>query len=229
MCRSRLVVLAGLRAAVPRPVVHCHPAPKPRGGRHREGHHRADRLLDLRVRHPDIAAGPRTDPTVAEPAELTDSGLESAARCGGLPWRRQTTRMRVCSSSSRGASLWLTALTTAPRRLVRTGSGRRQSWSTGDGGEGRRAAAHPVRLYVTVAMIPRSQDVAVDDQFNLTAFRMTLDRAHTRRAVPKAPDVRDWGRPGRNLDACRKVLQIKDIGSPNLLLNEIGSTTPRAR
>jgi len=96
------------------------------------------------------------------------SDLGSTTRCCGLRWHRQTTSVRVCSPSSRHLATLgprfagLTALTTAPRTLVRTG-------------------------FCLSMPNPRPQDVAVDDLFRVVQFRMTVDTtqrhgSHERRA-----------------------------------------------
>ena len=87
-----------------------------------------------------------------------ESDLGSTTRCCGLRWHRQTTSVRVCSPSSRRLATLgprfagLTALTMAPRTLVRTGS----------------CLSMPN---------PRPQDVAFDDLFRVVQFRMTVDIA----------------------------------------------------
>ena len=68
---------------------------------------------------------------VAEREELTETGLGSTARCCGRRRHRQANSVRVCSPTSRRVaslrprSAGLTALTSAPRTLVQTGSCRR--------------------------------------------------------------------------------------------------------
>ena len=133
-------------------------------GRHGEGH----RLKGLRVQWPLTAGGQyrrsvlrpgiRTGapPSVGARVNSHESALGSTTRCSGLRWHRQTARVRVCSPSSRLLATLgprfagLTALTTAPRTLVRTGS----------------CLSMPNR---------RPQDVAVDHQFRLVQFWMSVD------------------------------------------------------
>ena len=105
-----------------------------------------------------------------------ESDLGSTTRCCGLRWHRQTTSVRVCSPSSRRLATLgprfagLTALTTAPRTLVRTGS----------------CLSMPN---------PRPQDVAVDDLFRCVQFWMTVEPLT--RLVPGSPDRAAQHRIGR--------------------------------
>ncbi len=108
-------------------------------------HQLADRLV----------AGRRVVVALVRSRDLTSG---STTRCCGLRWHRQTTSVRVCSPSSRCLATLgprfagLTALTTAARTLVRTGS----------------CLSMPN---------PRPQDVAVDDLFKFVQIRMTVDSA----------------------------------------------------
>ena len=98
---------------------------------------------------------------VAEREELTETGLGSTARWCGLRRHRQANSVRVCSATSRRVaslrprSAGLTALTSAPRTLVQTGSCRRCP------------LIHP--LHVVVAVLSR-----------MTPFPATVDRHSVR-------------------------------------------------
>ena len=112
--------------------------------------------------------------------------LGPTTRCCGLHWHRQTTRVRVCSTSSRllatlgPRSAGLTALTTAPRTLIRTGS----------------CLSMPNRA---------PQDVGVDDLFTSVQFRMSVDNQDLDEFLPEGPqrarlDWKDFGKFAPDVD-----------------------------
>ena len=114
-----------------------------------------DEIVFVLVAHlPQLA---RMVENVAEREELTETGLGSTARCCGRRRHRQANSVRVCSPTSRRVaslrprSAGLTALTSAPRTLVQTGSCRRCP------------LIHP--LNVVVAVLSR-----------MTPFPATVDR-----------------------------------------------------
>ncbi len=132
------------RPAPPGPGTCGTPAP---AGRARAVPPSVPRTADRDDRPPPASAARTTNPprrrTAPRPAsrrnrraavgalvESNESALGSTPRCCGLQWHRQTTRVHVCSLSSRlRATLGprfagLTALTTAPRTLLQTGSRR---------------------------------------------------------------------------------------------------------
>ena len=110
---------------------------------------------------------------VAEREELTETGLGSTARYCGRRRHRQANSVRVCSPTSRRVaslrprSAGLTALTSAPRTLVQTGSCRRCP------------LIHP--LHVVVAVLSR-----------MTPFPATVDTLWHRRAC-RVPRARECG------------------------------------
>ena len=126
------------------------------------------RRRDPRAEEAAVAAGRAQPAGVVALVKSNESDLGSTTRCCGLRWHRQTTSVRVCSPSSRRLATLgprfagLTALTTAPRTLVRTGS----------------CLSMPN---------PRPQDVAVDDLFGFVhhdQFRVMTSGAGRGRRWP---------------------------------------------